>query len=73
MILVAWEDEMLIDFIGDDRHEMTFGDLKDVQDVLFAKDASTGIRRIRDDNRHCVLVDERCHVIQIDFPILLRN
>lgn len=72
MILVAGKNEMFINLIGDYRHKVALGDTYDLENVLFAEDASTRIRWICDDNRCSILVNQRLQMIQIDLPIALR-
>ena len=60
-----------VDLVGDDRQLVALSQADDVDQVLPAVDAPARIRRVVDDDGHCVLVNEAFETLEIYLPIIV--
>ena len=64
--------EVIVDFVGDNGHVISGGNLQDVVQVVDVEDRTARIRRIVDHNGRRLVIDLRFQVLQVDFPVAIR-
>lgn len=69
--LGASEDHVAINLVSDYGYPIPLSQLQDSLEVLARVDGSGRVVRVVDDDGGRVVIDERFHVFQIDFPIAI--
>lgn len=62
---------MFVDFVGDYRDPVAFGDFEDVEEVIGGVDGAARVGGVVDDDRCGVFVDLLLEVSQVDYPVLV--
>ena len=72
-LLGSVEDKVLVDFVGDNREAMAFGNVEDVAKVVLVEDRAARVGRVVDEDGGGALVNQGLHVLEVDLPLAFRN